>query len=142
MVQKAHVWSEKLDLGHEAIDGEHHLQVAMAGALAEAIEQQRPSMAHRIADQLATYTAAHFEGEQLLMEATAFGGAGEHREEHQTLMAHIEEVRQLLRDGEYALALPMALDLLTGLGSHIAASDRRFAEHAIACRARGRSQGS
>ncbi len=130
-MSKTHVWNEKLDLGC-SLDGEHHLQVAMTGALAEAIEQRRPVVAQRIAEQLAQYTAAHFDGEQILMEASGYGDLGEHRDEHRAMLVHIQEIRDLLRSGEYDLALPMALDLLAGLGSHIASSDRRFAEHASA----------
>ena len=131
-MQETHLWNPRLDLGNEAIDSEHHLQIAMAGALAEAIEQRRPWVAQRLVDQLAGYTAAHFDGEQLLMEMSAYRALDEHRDEHRTLLAHIAEVRGLLAGEEYDLALPMTLDLVAGLGAHIAASDRRFAEHASA----------
>lgn len=123
-----HVWSERLELGHEPLDGEHHLQVALVGALADALEQGRPAAAKRLAEQLAGYTEAHFRGEQLLMETSGYAHLAEHQEEHRSLLAHIAEIRYLLGGGEYDLALPMSLDLLTGLGSHITASDRRFAE--------------
>ncbi len=128
-MQETHLWGRRLDLGKEPLDGEHHLQIALASALAESIEQRRPWMAARLVDQLAGYSAAHFTGEQLLMEASGYAQLGEHLEEHKALLAHIDEIRSLLLGGEYELALPMSLDLLTGLGSHIAASDRRFAEH-------------
>ena len=41
----AHAWNEQLDLGHEAMDNEHHLQVALVSAVADAIEQGRPAAA-------------------------------------------------------------------------------------------------
>lgn len=128
-MQEMHAWDRRLDLGNEALDGEHHLQVALVSALADAIERGRPWMAARLADQLAGYSAAHFNGEQLLMEASGYGRIGDHREEHQAILGHIDEIRYLLGRGEYDLALPMSLDLLNGLGSHISASDRQFAEH-------------
>jgi hemerythrin len=126
----AHAWSERLELGIEPLDGEHHLQIALVTALAEALEQGRPSTAHRVADQLAEYSASHFTSEQLLMEATGYPQLADHLEEHRALLAHLDEIRYLLRGAEYDLALPMALDLSSGLASHIAASDRRFTEHA------------
>lgn len=132
-----HVWSDRLELGHEPLDGEHHLQMALVGALADALEQGRPAAAKRVAEQLAGYTDAHFRGEQLLMEARAYRHLPEHVEEHRALLAHIAEIRYLLDGGEYDLALPMSLDLLTGLGSHIAASDRRFADESDLRRAAG-----
>jgi hemerythrin len=128
-MEETHVWSERLDLGNEELDREHHLQVALVSALAEAIEQRRPWMARRLVDQLAGYSAAHFTGEEVLMEASAYRPLEQHRQEHHALLTHIEEIRSLLTSSENELAQAMALDLLTGLGSHIAASDRRFAEH-------------
>ncbi len=128
-MEEMHPWNEKLDLGHEPIDREHHLQIALVSALADAIERGRPWLARRLADQLAGYTAAHFRGEELLMEATDYRPLGAHRDEHRELLAHIDEVRSLLTGGEHDLALPMALDLRSALGGHIAASDRQFGEH-------------
>jgi hemerythrin len=64
------------------------------------------------------------------MEAGGYRLLPAHRQEHQAILAEIQEIRYLFDRAEYDLAAPMALDLLTGLGSHIAASDRRFAEHA------------
>ncbi len=138
---EAHVWNDRLDLDHPELDGEHHLQVAMIGALAEAIEQRRPWLARRLGEQLATYSAAHFAGEQLVMEASDFPGVAGHRDEHQLILNHIGEVRELVQGEEYDLALPMALDLLTGIGSHISSSDRAFAQHAKARRAPPAQQG-
>jgi hemerythrin len=128
-MQESHMWNDRLDLDDAGLDEEHHLQIAMIGALAEAIEQRRPWLARRLGEQLATYSAAHFGGEQLVMEASKFPDAAKHRDEHQVILNHIGEVRELLQGGEFELALPMALDLLTGIGSHISSSDRAVVQH-------------
>jgi hemerythrin len=128
-MEETHPWNEKLDLGHEPIDHEHHLQIALVGALADAIERGRPWLARRLVDQLSAYTAAHFRGEELLMETTGYRLLGAHREEHRELLAQIDEVRSLLTCGEYDLALPMTLDVRSALCGHVATSDRRFGEH-------------
>jgi hemerythrin len=127
-MEEIHVWNDKLDTGDPTLDHEHHLQIALVSALAEAIEQGRPWMARRLVDQLAGYSAAHFTSEELLMEAAHYQRLATHREEHRELLAHIDEIRSLLGGGEADLALPMALDLRSGLGAHIAASDKRFVE--------------
>ena len=127
-MEETHPWSPRLELGNETLNREHHLQIALVSALADALEQGRPWVARRVLDQLAGYTAAHFQGEELLMETAAYEQLAEHREEHRTLCAHIDEIRYLVNGGEHELALPMALDLRSGLGSHIAASDRLFAD--------------
>ena len=121
-----HGWDESLELGQDELDREHHLQFGLAGSAADAIEQGRPAMARRLIEQLAGYSAAHFSSEELLMENAAYGQLEPHRLEHRSLLAHIDEVRQLLVGGEHELALPMALDLMSSFASHIAAADREF----------------
>ncbi|HEX9289724.1 MAG TPA: hemerythrin family protein [Anaeromyxobacteraceae bacterium] len=127
-MEETHVWSERLDLGNDTLDSEHHLQIALVSALAEAIEQGRPWMARRLVEQLAGYSAAHFTGEEVLMESAGYRPLDDHRQEHRAILGHIDEIRSLLTTAENELAQAMALDLLAGLGSHIAASDRRFTE--------------
>ncbi len=129
-MEETHAWSEKLDLGNDALDREHHLQVALVSALADAIERGRPRMARRLLEQLTGYSKAHFSGEELLMEAEGYLRLAAHRQEHRAMLAEIEEIQYLFDRAEYDLAAPMARDLLAGLGSHIAASDRLFAEQA------------
>lgn len=127
-MEETHVWSTRLDLGHDALDHEHHLQIALVSALAEALEQGRPRVARRLVDQLAGYSSAHFASEELLMEAAAYQRLASHQQEHRDLLAQIAETRELVSAGERDLAVMMALDLRSELGSHMSASDRRFAE--------------
>ena len=138
-MEERHAWGEKMDLGHDALDREHHLQFALANGLAEAIDQGRPWMARRLVEQLAGYSAAHFASEELLMENATYGQLEAHRQEHRSLLAHIDEVRQLLAGGEQDLALPMALDLMTSFASHIAAADREFVHYGRIAVSRGPS---
>jgi len=129
-MQEKHAWNKRLDLGYDALDREHHLQVALVSGLADAIERGRPRMARRLLEQLTGYSRAHFAGEELLMDASRYRLLPAHRQEHHAILAEIQEIQYLFDRAEYDLAAPMALDLLAGLVSHIAASDRRFAEHA------------
>jgi hemerythrin len=126
---EAHAWNEKLDLGHEAMDHEHHLQIALVTALADAIEQGRPWMAHRLADQLVDYSSVHFGSEELLMGASAFPGLEGHAAEHRTLLEGMREIQGALQRDEHPLALAFAVELRAGLAGHMAGSDRRLAVH-------------
>lgn len=141
-MKETHAWSERLTLGHDALDQEHHLQVALVSGLAEALEQGRPRLASRLLDQLAGYSKAHFAGEELLMDLAGYRQLDAHRQEHQAMLTQLEEIRYLQDRGEYLLAAPMVLDLLNGLASHIAASDRRFAEHSEKLSPRGAAKGN
>ena len=133
-MQESHVWNARLDLEHGPLDQEHHLQIAMIGALTEAIEQRRPWMARRLAEQLQTYSAAHFASEQLMMETSEYPRAATHTGEHEALLKRVSELREELEGEELEPALAAALDLLSALGAHITSADRAFAEHATSRR--------
>ncbi len=127
-MQESHVWDEKLDVGDERIDRDHHLQIALVSALADALEQTRPLMARRLAQQLVGYSLAHFSGEELLMEDLADPMLHSHRREHEALLGRIEELRTILEAGESELALATTLELRTALGAHMASCDRLLAQ--------------
>jgi hemerythrin len=135
-MQETHAWNPKLDVGDEALDRDHHLQIALVSALADALEKGRPWVARQVSEQLAGFTAAHFAGEELLMEAAGYDLRQAHVEEHRALSAAVAEIRTLLGGDERDLALAMTLDLRTTLAGHMAASDRRFADHENGQRAR------
>ncbi len=126
---EAHAWNEKLDLGHEAMDHEHHLQIALVSALIDGIEQRRPGMARKLADQLASYSRIHFGSEELLMSESAYPGLADHAEEHRTLLEAVNEIEGALERGETDLALAFAVELRAGLAGHMANSDQRLVAH-------------
>jgi len=133
-MMESHAWDERLDLGDEAIDPDHHLQIALVSALADALEQRRPWMARRLVDQLAGYSAFHFSGEELLMDDSAHPQAEAHGREHKALLGQIEEIRAAVQGEEPDLALSLTLDLRTALGAHMASSDRLVVESRRAAR--------
>ena len=124
---EAHAWNEGLDLSHEAMDHEHHLQIALVTGFADAVEQRRPWLARRVAEQLLTYSAAHFGGEELLMEAANYAGREAHAGEHQEFLAHIKQIQRALDEGDEAVALEAALDLRQALAAHMNDADRKLA---------------
>ncbi len=126
-MEPSQIWDDELGVGDEELDREHHLQLTLVAALTNALQQGRPAVARRVADQLHGYSAAHFAGEELLMEAASYAPLHSHRQEHQNLLAHMAEMRALVTSGERELATVMALDLRSELGAHMAASDRPFA---------------
>jgi hemerythrin len=125
----AHAWNDQLDLGHEAMDQDHHLQVALTSAVVDALEQSRPAEARRLAAQLLAYSNMHFGSEELLMGASSYPDRQRHADEHRMLTQGMQEVEGALDREERELALAFALDLRAGLAGHIAGSDCRLAEH-------------
>ncbi len=124
---EAHAWNEGLDLSHEAMDHEHHLQIALVSGFADALEQRRPWLARRLAAQLLAYSTAHFDGEELLMEAAIYPERAAHAGEHQEFLAHIRQIERALDEGDEGVALEAALDLRQALAAHMNDADRRLA---------------
>jgi hemerythrin len=124
---EVHAWNEGLDLSHEAMDHEHHLQIALVSGFADAVEQRRPWLARRVVSQLLTYSTAHFDGEELLMEAAAYPERDAHAGEHREFLSHIRQIERALDEGDEAVALEAALDLRQALAAHMNDADRRLA---------------
>lgn len=125
---EAHAWNEKLDLSHEAIDHEHHLQIALVTAFADALEQQRPWLARRLAEQLVRYSIAHFGSEELLMEAGGDPAREKHAREHAAFLVRMHELEReedVVGDAQLAAAI----ELREALAAHMNDADRRLIEH-------------
>lgn len=125
-----HAWNQKLDLAHEAMDHEHHLQIALVTAFIDAVEQRRPWLARRLAGQIVEYSVVHFGSEELLMEASGFRERDAHAGEHAEFLVHMRQMERLLDGGDDPVALEAALDLRHSLAAHMNGADRRLAEHA------------
>lgn len=124
-----HPWNEMLDVGHQAMDHDHHTQIALVSAFAEAIEQGRPTLATRLGQQLGAYSRAHFQREELLMDALGYGDAAAHAAEHDAFLSRIQEVNAAHASGIEDLALSLAIDVRSALAAHMDDADRRVAAH-------------
>lgn len=124
-----HPWNPRLDLGIEALDHDHHTQIALLAAFTDALEQGRPALARRLGEELGSYSRAHFRSEELLMEAKQYAAAAEHASEHEQLLSRIAEVNAAHEAGNVELALSLALDFRTALAAHMNDADRRVAEY-------------
>ena len=127
---EAHPWNERLDLSNEAMDHEHHLQLALLAGFVDAVEQRRPWLARRLAEQLVRYSIVHFASEELLMESTGYEPSVAHASEHATFLAQMRELEEGYDDDRPDAALSAALDLRAALTAHIDGVDRRLSERA------------
>lgn len=126
---ESHAWDARLDLGNEAMDHEHHLQVGLVSAFVEALEQGRPGMARRLVDQLLQYSTVHFGSEELLMEGTAYPERDAHAREHAAFLDHIRDLQRAFEAGDQEFATAAAVELRAALGAHMNDADRRLASH-------------
>jgi hemerythrin len=127
---EAHAWNEKLDLSHEAIDHEHHLQIALVTAFADAVEQRRPWLARRLAEQLLRYSIVHFGSEELLMEASGDPARERHAGEHAAFLRRMRDLEGTdeTRDGVGDEALADAIELRDALAAHMSSADRSLVD--------------
>jgi hemerythrin len=127
---EAHAWNERLDVGHEAMDHEHHLQIALVSAFVDAAEARRPGMARRLVDQLIAYSVVHFGSEELLMEQSGYPELEGHAREHKAFLDGMRELARTYAAGEEELSTAAAIELRASLGAHMNDADRRLAAHA------------
>ncbi|WP_242334742.1 MULTISPECIES: bacteriohemerythrin [Anaeromyxobacter] len=128
-MKETHTWNDRLEVGHEAMDHDHHLQIGLVSAFVDSLEQGRPWMARRLADQLLAYSVAHFGSEELLMEGSAFPERDAHAGEHGAFLEQMRELQRAFASGDEQLATTAALDLRTALAAHMNDADRRLAAH-------------
>jgi hemerythrin len=126
---ESHAWNERLDLAHEAMDHEHHLQIALVSAFVDAVEQGRPWLARRLAGQLLRYSVVHFASEELLMDASGYSDREPHAAEHAVFLARMRELEEADPEGAEG-ALALALDLRDALAAHVNDADRKLAARA------------
>ena len=128
MVLENHSWNEKMDVGHAAMDHDHHTQIALLSAFSEALEQGRPALARKLGEQLGDYSRAHFRSEEALMEAAGYRDAATHTAEHDILLERIRELNGAHASGNADLAISLALDFRTALSAHMNDADRKVAQ--------------
>lgn len=126
---ETHAWNEQLELGHEAMDHEHHLQIGLVSAFIDAVEQRRPLVARRLAEQLVSFSMVHFGSEELLMETSGFGGLERHAAEHAAFLEQMRELAHAHDGGAEDAAVASAIDLRAALAGHMNDADRSLALH-------------
>lgn len=121
-------WGEGLETGVAAIDGEHRLQIELVKALEDALASQDPAgRAREILSRLLDYTNVHFLAEDLMMRVHAYPGYQAHLQEHETLVAQLEELHRHFAAGELVPSRELVEALKHWLGEHIRTMDRGFA---------------
>jgi hemerythrin len=118
-----------LTVGHEAIDGEHGVQVQLVEALQSALSSGADrAHAEELLDRLLVFTDMHFGSEELLMRLHSYPRYALHVEEHRRLLESLREIHARIHHGHQAVEL--VDDLRSWLVGHISGMDRDFAAHA------------
>ncbi len=102
------------------IDAQHEALVELINQLHQAmIDGRGREVLGRLMSALVNHTRSHFAYEEKLMTEHAFPGLGKHREEHDRLLQHIEELARRFDDGDLLLSFAVMVDLRAWALVHI-----------------------
>lgn len=94
------------------IDAEHETLVELINRLHTAMADGRePAELGAIIALLIAHTRSHFDHEERLMAEHAFPGLSKHKQEHDRLLAHIEQLAMRFADGDLLLSFAVMIDL-------------------------------
>lgn len=84
-------------------------------------------------DALFAHTVAHFEQENVWMEATGFPPMHCHRGEHERVLEVLHEVRKLAAAGDDGIVRTLVRELPLWFEHHVATMDAMLAQHIASC---------
>lgn len=119
----AWAWSDRMLVGHAAIDGDHREFVELVGRLLAAPDGALP----QVLDAVARHAEAHFAREEALMERHDCPARDCHADEHGRVLDSLHEVSALVAAGERAVARELAAALADWLPGHCEVMDSAVA---------------
>lgn len=121
-------WSDTLNVGHSAIDGDHRRLVSLINQLHDAMKAGKGSdHCTHVLDELIDYTDTHFKREEALMRQTGFEGLGRHKATHDRLIEQVQQLRADMRAGKLSLTVDLMNFLKDWLNNHIMGDDKELA---------------
>jgi hemerythrin-like metal-binding protein len=124
-------WSGGLEVGVPEMDRAHRAQHEQLEAAVEALARRDQAGVGAALAALAETSASHFQEEEGLMQASAFGGLKAHREAHATFVAELGKVRAELqaRGLSPLFQLWFGSRLVDWVRFHVRGLDAQFARH-------------
>lgn len=119
--------------GIAELDEDHNEVFALIGGLRAALGGGQQAVDGAAVATLAAYAERHFAREESLMDATAYAGLEDHRQEHHRARGILMGFRNDHLDGRRVDTTAVLLFLEGWLLSHIAHADQRMSEHLRAC---------
>jgi hemerythrin len=112
------------------IDKEHQVQIGMLTAFCSLLEKgATPIKIQEVLGQLIEYSEVHFMSEQLLMRMYAYPDYEDHVQDHETMIEHLNRIKNGFRYGEKAAALDAASEMRSFLLAHIGSRDQAFSNY-------------
>lgn len=133
---KAFEWQDEYSIGDATIDAQHRKLIDILNRLHDLLNDetldQASAEAGKVFDQLADYVMTHFAYEEQVMADAGYpvDKVVEHKWQHDTLLAKVQEVMHAYQDGN-TKALAELLPFLYGdwLIDHICHSDKAYSSY-------------
>jgi hemerythrin len=114
----------QVSVGYDDIDSEHQVQIGLMDALEQAVREGRVGeRIDELLERLLDYSRVHFLSEQLLMRHRAYPGYEDHVQDHDRMVASLEELRQAYGEGRTDYGLEIMRTLRADLIAHIRGRD-------------------
>ena len=123
MANKQIPWQDEWTLNHPKMDETHHEFIAEINHMLAVPDSEMLAAV----DGFIEHTVAHFEQERVWMESTNFPPKGCHIGEHDRVLAIVQQVRQMVEGGDYAIGRRLAEELVPWFNQHAQTMDAALA---------------
>ena len=123
MTNKQIPWQEEWTLNHPKMDETHHEFIAEINHMLAVPDSEMLAAVDRFIE----HTVAHFEQEREWMESTNFPPKGCHIGEHDRVLAIVQQVRQMVAGGDFAIGRRLAEELVPWFNQHAQTMDAALA---------------
>lgn len=126
-------WSDELSVGIQELDEQHKVLVGLVNELHDALLHRKGSaVTGTILARLSEYTRLHFVVEESLMRLLGYPFYEQHKEEHETLTAQLEEIKHKFALKKHSVSLELMQFLKLWLTKHIMETDKRYEGYFLA----------
>ena len=123
MTNKQIPWQEEWTFNHPKMDETHHEFIAEINHMLAVPDNEMLAAVDRFIE----HTVAHFEQEREWMESTNFPPKGCHIGEHDRVLAIVQQVRQMVAGGDFAIGRRLAEELVPWFNQHAQTMDAALA---------------
>lgn len=116
-------WQDEWTLNHSQMDETHHEFIAEINHMLAVPDDEMLAAV----DQFIEHTVVHFEQERVWMENTNFPPKGCHIGEHDRVLAIVQQVRQMVAGGDFAIGRRLAEELVPWFNQHAQTMDAALA---------------
>lgn len=121
-------WSDTLNVGHAAIDGDHRRLVSLINQLHDAMKAGKGrEHCGDVLDELIKYANTHFKREEALMERAGAADTARHKASHDQLLAQVQRLQADFEEEKLSLTMDLMNFLKDWLNNHIMGYDKELA---------------